>query len=364
MIPLARTFFHQGHTVAVATSEDMADVVVGAGLAWVPAGMNPRQTPELSDRSDPDYGYLTVRSKVDDLLELSLGAFRPDVIIRDPTDLAPIIASELVGAVNATYGLSRFIPRASWEILGADKTIARLRREFRLPPDPELNCMFSGLYLSVIPRLLEIQNPLPVEAVQQIAYVPWDVDLADAWLPPIPKQRDRPWVLVTLGTVYNSESDLFRRFLQALGGEDVDVLCALGDGADPEMVAGAPANVRFERYLPFSKVLPMCNAILCHGGFNTVMSALLAGVPPICVPLGSDHDYNAHICRKEGFGIWIDEENATPERLRDAVRTVIADRTYVENIRRFQASMAAVPGQFAAVRRIEQMVASRSSSRR
>ncbi|MGO9560473.1 MAG: glycosyltransferase [Acidimicrobiales bacterium] len=355
MIPLARALFRRGHGVAVATSEDVADVVVGAGLAWIPAGINPRQVPELS-RTDADYGYPIVKAKVDDLLEVAIGDFRPDIIIRDPTDLAPIVVSEVVGALNVIYGLSRFIPKESWEILGADRTIARLRRHYRLPEEAGLESMFSGLYLAVLPPLLEVHNPLPVELVQPMAYVPWDGDERDTEEPPDHRAVGRPQVLVTLGTVYNVETDLLARFVEAFRDGEVDVLFALGEGADPRITEGAPVNVSFSRYLPFTKVLPRCDALLCHGGFNTVMSALLAGVPVVCVPLGSDHDHNAYICRREGFGIWLEEEDASPERIREAVATVIRDRGYAERVRAFRRQLDAAPSLDSAVRRMERLV--------
>jgi UDP:flavonoid glycosyltransferase YjiC (YdhE family) len=305
---------------------------------------------------------MTVKAKVDDLLALAIGDFRPDVIVRDPTDLAPIVVSELVGALNVIYGLSRFIPKESWEVLGADRTIARLRRHYRLPEDAGLESMFSGLYLAVLPPLLEVQNPLPVELVQPIAYVPWDGDERDAEALPDHRAEGRPQVLVTLGTVYNVETDLLARFVEAFRDGEVDVLVALGEGADPGITEGAPENVRFSRYLPFTKVLPRCDALLCHGGFNTVMSALLAGVPTVCVPLGSDHDHNAYICRREGFGIWLDEAEASPERIRQAVATVIRDRGYAERVRAFRRQLAAAPPLDTAVRRIEQLVEVRETT--
>ncbi len=361
MIPVARALLRLGHRVAVATSEDVADIIVGAGLAWIPAGMNPRQTPELS-ATDPDYGYMTVKAKVDDLLEVANGDFRPDVIVRDPTDLAPIVVSEIVGALNVIYGLSRFIPKESWEILGADRTIARLRRHYGLAEDPLLESMFSGLYLAVLPPLLEVRHPLPVELVQPVAYVPWDGDGSDADAPPVHRAEGRPQILVTLGTVYNVETDLLARFVQAFRDGEVDVLVALGEGADPGIADGAPENVRFSKYLPFTKVLPHCDALLCHGGFNTVMSALRAGVPTVCVPLGSDHDHNAYICRREGFGIWLDEEEATPERIRQAVATVVQDRGYAQRVRAFRRQLADAPPLEVAVRRMEELVEARESA--
>jgi UDP:flavonoid glycosyltransferase YjiC (YdhE family) len=358
LIPLARAFSRRGHQVAVASSDDVAPIVTGAGLAWVPAGLNPRQLYELHPRSDPDYGYHAVRAKVDDVLAASYGYFRPDVIIRDPTDLAPIIAGEVLGAFNVIYGLARFIPRWSWRILGADRTVTRLRRDFRLPPDPELESMFTDLYLSVLPRFMEVQRRLPVPAVQHIQYVPWDGDGAAAndSLVPAERSRPRPQVLMTLGTVYNTATDVFGRFLEALGGEDLDVICTLGEGSDPSVTDGAPDNVRFEQYTPHSQLLPHCDALLCHGGFNTVLGSLVAGVPVVCVPLGSDQDFNARFCEERGFGLSLDEEEATPERIRAAVRRVLSEPSFSARVSDFRQTMGRRPALAVGVRRIEGMV--------
>src|SRR6516165_10521807 len=84
LIPLARAFRRAGHQVAVASAEDVAAVVTGAGLPWLPAGLNPREVWQQCEEEESDYGYLPVRSKVADLLEIALEQFRPDVIIREP----------------------------------------------------------------------------------------------------------------------------------------------------------------------------------------------------------------------------------------------------------------------------------------
>jgi UDP:flavonoid glycosyltransferase YjiC (YdhE family)/LPS sulfotransferase NodH len=359
MIPLARAVASRGHGVAIATEEDMGDVVAPTRIAWLPAGMNPGHVHELSDRTDPDYGYLPVRAKVDDLLEIAVGEFHPDVIIRDPTDLAPMIVGEVLGALNVIYGLSRFIPLESWRILRADRTIKRLRRDFWLPPDPGLKRMFTDLYLAVIPPDLEIVDPLPVPAVQRMRYVPWDGGTALAASSPPSQPGSRPLVLVTLGTVYNFESGVFIRLLQAMEGEEVDVICTLGDGVEDEVLEAAPTNVRFERYLPHSQILPRCSAVLCHGGFNTVLGALCAGVPVVCVPLGSDQDFNAAICEREGFGLAIDREEATVERLRNAVHTVLEDPSFADKTKSFRSALDDAPSLDEAVQGIERAVAER-----
>jgi UDP:flavonoid glycosyltransferase YjiC (YdhE family) len=370
LIPLARAFRRQGHRVAVATAEDMATVVTGAGLIWLPAGLNPRQLWDAFPDEDPDYGYLAVKAKVADLLEIAVEHFPADVIIREPTDLAPAIAGEIMGAVNVIYGLGHFIPPKSWHILKADKTIKALRSEYGLPEDPALESLYSQLYLSVLPPTFEGHHPLPVPAVQRLCYAVYDgggtaldapaeQPVAEPVSPPLVEDNGRPTILMTLGTVYNTNGDLFSRFLEALGSEPVNVICTLGHGANDDVTKDAPANVRFERYMPHSVILPHCQAMLCHAGFNTVMGCLSAGVPIVCVPLGSDQEYNARACTTDGLGLWMKDEDASAEKIREAVRRVLDEPSFAKNARAFQDDMAHRPRFPTAVRRIEALAAAR-----
>ena len=369
LIPLARAFRRAGHQVAVASAEDVAAVVTGAGLPWLPAGLNPREVWQQCEEEESDYGYLPVRSKVADLLEIALEQFRPDVIIREPTDLAPAVAAEVVGAVSVIYGIGNFIPVKSWRHLKADETLRTLRREYGLAEDPGLDSLYRDLYLSVLSPPFERADRLPVAAVQRLRYTTWDGDTNfTPWITDAPASEDppasgegRPTVLVTLGTVYNYVSDLFSRFLEALGTEPIDVICTLGDGADEAVLANAPANVRFERYLPHSSILPRCQAMLCHAGFNTTMGCLNAGVPMVCVPLGSDQEFNARRCASAGLGLWLRPEEASVEAIRDAVRSVLADPSFTTKARAFADDMASRPGPGAAIRRIEALAAARPS---
>jgi MGT family glycosyltransferase len=226
--------------------------------------------------------------------------------------------------------------------------------------------MYLDLYLAVIPPAMEEFPRLPVPAVQRVRYVPWDGDVASVPEPSPTAAVDRtgrPTVLVTLGTVYNHHTELLGRFLEALAGEDVNVICTLGDDADPAVLGSPPDNVRFERYLPHSSILPHCQALLCHAGFNTVMGALVAGVPLVCVPLGSDQAFNAQLCVDQGFGVALEDEDATPERIRNAVRTVIAEPSYSASVAAFRQEMAGQPGLPAVVRRLEKLVATRRAGR-
>jgi UDP:flavonoid glycosyltransferase YjiC (YdhE family) len=368
MIPLARAFRRAGHQVAVASAEDVVQVVTGAGLPWLPAGQNPRELGEAFPDEDSDYGYLAVQAKVTDLLEIAIEQFPPDVVIREPTDLAPAVAAEVTGAVSVIYGLGHFIPVQSWHILEADKTISALRSDYGLAEDPGLESLYRDLYLSVLTPPFERAGRLPVPAVQRLRYTPWDGDTnftpwrAEAPVAQPSNGTGRPTVLVTLGTVYNYISDLFARFFAALATEDIDVICTLGDGADEAVTASAPANVRFERYLPHSSILPRCQAMLCHAGFNTTLGCVSAGVPLVCVPIGSDQEFNARKCAAAGLGLWLREEEASAERIRDAVRSVLYEPSFAAKARAFAADMARRPGPRETIRRVEALAAARPSA--
>jgi UDP:flavonoid glycosyltransferase YjiC (YdhE family) len=338
IVPLARAFRRAGHHVAVATAEDIAGAVTATGLPWLPAGINPRDATLVSGDENPDYGYAAIGFKVRDILEIAVEQFRPDVVIREPTDLAPAIAGEILGAFNVIFGVAYFIPAESWRILGADKAIAALRRDYGLSKDPDLECLYRDLYLTLLPGGFEPFNPLPVASSRRIRYVPWDGDGSASSVSPQPGGRAR--VLVTLGTVYNHDTDLFERFLDAMEGEDVDVVCTLGEGMLPPDQGQTRANVHFEQYLPHTSILPTCQGMLCHGGFNTMMGALCFGVPMVCVPLGSDQLFNARKVDENGAGIWLREEETSPEQIREAVRRILHDPSFAGRARQIQDRIA------------------------
>ena len=354
-VPLALELVGAGHEVAIATSDEMGPTVTGVGLEWWPAGIHPERAIDLFPDDDSDYGVEVVSLKAADLLEIMVGPFRPDIVIRDPTDLAPAIAAEVLEVPCSVFGFSHFIPRWSWPILGADKTLAELRLKYGLKPDPDFDGLYDGLYLAVVPPSLETEDPLPVALVQRMRYHVWDGGAAlarPAWLDELP---DRPTVLMTLGTVYNFRSDMFEMFLEALGDQDLNVICTLGAELDPDEELWMPDNVRFERYVPHSLVLPSCDAILCHGGFNTVMGAVCEGVPLVCVPVGADHEYNARGCEENGLGLRIAESDASPATITAAVRTVLEDPSYSENVAALQHEVEAMPDLDDAILRLQEI---------
>jgi UDP:flavonoid glycosyltransferase YjiC (YdhE family) len=79
----------------------------------------------------------------------------------------------------------------------------------------------------------------------------------------------------------------------------------------PEVVpAGLPPTVRHCRFAPFRQLLPLCGAVVHHGGVGTTAAALDAGCPQLVLPLAWDQPDNAARVTRLGVGA------ALPERRR------------------------------------------------
>ena len=64
--------------------------------------------------------------------------------------------------------------------------------------------------------------------------------------------------------------------------------------------------------------------MVTHAGLSTVMTALAAGVPMVCMPMGRDQPLNAQRVGTLGLGIELSPE-ASADAIRDAVEGVLGD---------------------------------------
>jgi MGT family glycosyltransferase len=142
---------------------------------------------------------------------------------------------------------------------------------------------------------------------------------------------DDPLIYVTFGSVAPQRDAyfpaLYRAAVDALAPLPVRVLVTVGRERDPADLGPLPANVHAEHWIPQAGVLPHAAAMLCHGGFGTVRGALEAGVPVVALPLFADQPYNARRVAEIGAGIALEQG---PPGIAEAVRAVLADRSYAE----------------------------------
>ncbi|XP_037385563.1 UDP-glucuronosyltransferase 2B31-like isoform X1 [Talpa occidentalis] len=103
------------------------------------------------------------------------------------------------------------------------------------------------------------------------------------------------------------------------------------DGKKPATLG---ANTRLYKWLPQNDLLghPKTKAFITHGGASGIFEAIYHGIPMVGIPLFADQPDNiAHMTYK-GAAVALDFQKMSSTDLLNALRTVINDPSYKENI--------------------------------
>ncbi|MDQ1428975.1 MAG: hypothetical protein QOK39_2451, partial [Acidimicrobiaceae bacterium] len=168
-----------------------------------------------------------------------------------------------------------------------------------------------------------------------------------SWLDPA-----RSRVLVSLGTI---NAPAGRRFL----GEAVDALGSLGDRVQgvvvgpPDLVGVVPANVLVRGFVPQLSLLERVDAVVSHGGHNTVCETLAAGLPLVVAPIRDDQPIVAQQVTDAGAAVRVKFGRVRAPELAAAISAVLDEPAYREAAGRLRASFEAAGGPPAAADALE-----------
>jgi UDP:flavonoid glycosyltransferase YjiC (YdhE family) len=366
LVPLAQALQDHGHEVAVATGKSFGPVVQRVGFQHFPCGFDFDGSREIlsalpewetiRQKTLPGpmqqlYGFIQGLGPrmVDDLIDL-VNTWRPEVIIRDPLEFGGYIAAEYYGLPHATLMWALYIAAKQ----GGSQPLLELRQRYGLPADPELNTLDRYLVLDFLPASWTFPTWPPPPVTHRFCVPPFDLSgderLPD-WLNTLPKQ---PTVYATLGTTFNQSPDTFQAILSALSTEAMNVIVTVGRSMKLGQFQPYPSNVKIEQYIPQTLILPHCEAIIFHGGYNSLLAALWHGLPMVVMPLeGGDQFPTAQRCAELGIGILVEGQPPEPEAIRSAVKAVLTQPTYRSWVQQLQREIKALPSLAEAVERLE-----------
>jgi MGT family glycosyltransferase len=170
-----------------------------------------------------------------------------------------------------------------------------------------------------------------------------------------PESTAFPWgdlaatrrVLISMGTV-NAEvcGRFYATAVDALRDDAEQMIIAA-----PNLTAPPPAIV--QPYVPQLALLPKVDAVVCHGGHNTVCEALANGLPLVIAPIKDDQPIVADQVVAAGAGIRVKFGRVQAPELRAAVRRVLDEPAFADAARQIQTSFAAAGGAAAAASLVE-----------
>lgn len=364
MAPLIEAMVAAGDEVTVAAHPSVADYVERTGAQLEAVGhdeatwfdrLRERTHGAPGDGISPDrinhyflprlFGEIGADDMVDELLGVAREV-RPDVVLFETYALAAPLVAELTGALSVQHLVGPIIDP---EVLTlADDAVSPLWRSYGWS-SPGHAGVYAGATVSICPPSLE---RFEVPCGEHLAVRPSPTP------DHVPISRDRPLVYVTIGTFFSENLEVYATVLEALGDLPIDVVVTLGAGGDPDALA-APSNATVERFVPQAELLPLCSAVVHHGGGGTTFGALAHGLPQVVLAQGADNFINAEMVAGCGAGIALAPSARSAGEVRSAVREALAVPGYGVAAREVAAEIAEMPSPAEVAASLRSMAASR-----
>ena len=148
----------------------------------------------------------------------------------------------------------------------------------------------------------------------------------DPELDALERSRVRPRVYVALGSFLSARSDVLRTVADALRSADLPAVVASGV-TRPTDLGPLPDGWVVRPCLPQVAALRSCDVAICHGGNNTVMEALTAGLPVVTLPFSTDQFAVAADVVGARLGAAVEPNRTTAHDLAAAVRLALSPAT-------------------------------------
>lgn len=156
------------------------------------------------------------------------------------------------------------------------------------------------------------------------------------------KVESRPKILVSIGTTFDHEhkKSFFAKVIAALAGEDLSVVVV----SDPDLFDSWPDNFMVQRHVPQLELLAHLDAVVCHGGHNTVCETLSHGLPLVVIPIAYDQSHVAGRVVRVGAGLRLNFNRFKAVHLRDAVHQILEDAGFRSAAMKIKASFETAGG--------------------
>jgi MGT family glycosyltransferase len=151
---------------------------------------------------------------------------------------------------------------------------------------------------------------------------------ANSWESPWAADHPDPLVVVSLSTTPQGQAGLLQRVIDAIEGLPVRALVTTGPAIDPGSLRHG-SNVVVRAAAPHTQVFREAAVVVTHAGHGTVVRALVAGVPLLCLPMGRDQpDVAARVVHR-GAGLRL-PPSVRPGPIRASILRLLHDSRFRE----------------------------------
>ncbi|WP_329792535.1 glycosyltransferase [Lentzea sp. DG1S-22] len=277
-------------------------------------------------------------------VETAVRAFRPDVVVADQQALAgPVVArgAGLPWATSASTSAElvnplRTMPKVDAWVRGLLHGFAG--GDVRFSEELVLVYSSKALVAGEFGDEVAFVGPALAHRVERVGF-PWE------------RLAGGRRFLISLGTLNGPAGERFvDQALDAVAGLDLQAVVVAPPRPAPENVLVVPS-------VPQLALLPHLDAVVTHGGHNTVCEALAHGLPLVVAPIRDDQPTVAAQVVAAGAGVRLTYSRARAADIRSALRSVLDEPEYAAAAGSVRESFLAAGGAAAAADRLEKVVA-------
>ncbi|PTS97777.1 glycosyl transferase [Pedobacter sp. HMWF019] len=363
-LSIGAVLLQQGHEVAwisldAALSKRLPE---GGKLLWISYAEDDRQKQESEKYLDIItkkivYGIDSIKFLYEEvLIPLNrhsyegicslLDQYRPDLVITDHQMFAGAIAAlrkkiPYATSVTAPAALKVMdeLPKVhEWE----NNQIIGLQKELGLDVEQSVACSdLLTLVLTSKAFFGEMELPSNYRFTGPVIYKRTGNTPLFDWTK-LENIKAQPKILVSIGTTFDHEHKkaFFEKVVEAFSDQPLTVTVV----SDPDLFEAWPENFIVQRNIPQLELLPHLDAVICHGGHNTVCETLTNGLPMVVIPIAYDQSHVAGRVVRVGAGLRLNFNRFKARHLKEATEEILSKDQYKTAAQHISASFATAGG--------------------
>ena len=368
MLPVASELVQRGNKVRFYSFNEFKSKIKAAGAEFISCDS---YLPELT--AEEEAGLKSVSATemtiqdiritlaMNDFLQEEFETFKPDAVYTDSVCFwgklnawkhdVPMVVSTSTFAYNQLS--SQYMKNSPEELADLLFGLPKIARELKkLEP--------YGYHVKSALSLIQSDNNTDTIVYTSRKFQPFAESFSDHYIFVGPsvfsktepnKNKDRPLVYISLGTVINDRPDFYGKCIEALKNLDADVLISCGNAIDREALGELPDNISVYPYVDQLDVLSGADVFITHCGMNSVSESLYMAVPMVLYPQTNEQQAVARRTMEIGAGIMLTDDSA--EGIRSAVQSILNEDAYRVSAKECSADFRSCSGTTGAAEFIE-----------
>ena len=368
MLPVAAELVQRGNIVRFYSFSEFEEKIKSTGADFISCDLF---LPELTKQEEADLKNVSttemtiqdirITLSMDDFLSKEFASFQPDVVYTDFVCFwgklsawkhhVPMVVSTSTFAFNQMS--SQYMKNSPKELADIVFGLPRISKELKkLEP--------YGYHVKNVLSLVQSDNDTDSVVYTSRKFQPYVESFSEHYTFVGPsvfskvmpeKEKERPLVYISMGTVINDRPDFYNKCISALKDINADVIISCGNAMDQNLLGNLPDNISVYPYVNQLDVLSKADAFITHCGMNSVSESLYMAAPMILYPQTGEQCAVARRVTEIGAGILLRDDSY--EGIRIAVQEILNNTAYSKAAAEFSSDFRSCSGAIGAAEFIE-----------